>query len=239
MSIEFKKIYGDRVGYITGTDVKNNYGTTIGYIDGDEIKDAYYKSRVGFINENEIINANGYKVGFIDGDEIKDVYGNRVGYPVGGASKIEMAAAAILLFGLKPKKIITNIPTGNTSSSEGGCLPIILGILAGIFFGFLRYFSGGAFDFKGTANRKEWWVKHLLLLLIVFITGLIFTLIITNFDVNESLSIVILSVLVLFELVPAVAISVRRMHDIDKPWWWILIPGANFIMCAFFPGKEK
>jgi len=39
-------------------------------------------------------------------------------------------------------------------------------------------------------------------------------------------------------MLPITVFSIKRMQDIGRPWWWILIPGANFVMCGFFPGKD-
>ncbi len=53
---------------------------------------------------------------------------------------------------------------------------------------------------------------------------------------NASLGIVSIIVL-LVNLVPSIALSVRRAHDSDKSGWWILVPIYNFLLMCF-PGTR-
>ena len=46
---------------------------------------------------------------------------------------------------------------------------------------------------------------------------------------NASLGIASIVVMVI-NLVPSIAVSVRRAHDSDKSGWWILVPIYNFIL---------
>ena len=108
MEIEFRDVKGCRVGFIIGTDVKNNYGNRVGYISGNEIRTTN-GNRAGINNGSYIKDNYGNRVGYINGSEIRDIYGNKVGYPLNIASEIEMAAAALLLFDLSAEE------TSNTS----------------------------------------------------------------------------------------------------------------------------
>ena len=96
MAIEFKDIYGNRVGYVSENDIKDIYGNKVGYFSGTDIKDTY-GNKVGYFSGTDIKDTYGNRVGFT-GTDIKDTYGNRLGYAVGSASDLEMAAAALLLF---------------------------------------------------------------------------------------------------------------------------------------------
>lgn len=64
-------------------------------------------------------------------------------------------------------------------------------------------------NFSGRARRKEYWYFVLGQLIISIITGLLDE---TIFNI---------STLILF--IPGLAVLVRRLHDINKSGWWILI----------------
>jgi hypothetical protein len=233
MDIEFRNVGGSRVGFIIGSDVKDSGGNRVGMIVGDDIKDSS-GNRVGIIIGNDIKDVSGNRVGMLVGDDIKDTYGNRIGYAIGSASELEKAAAAILLFGLKYEASANS--TTRSSSSRGE----ITGwtILAGFFLLFWYYIKGPFVAFsliRETAARKEWWgtvVRSTLL-------SVLFTLIIVIAAGGEIGGIIALVFLVAFLILPIVAVSIRRMHDIGKRGWWILIPLVSFVMCAFFRGKVE
>ena len=68
--------------------------------------------------------------------------------------------------------------------------------------------------FTGRARRKEYWILFLFQVLISFVIGLIEG--ITNTNVLGML-------FLLLTLLPSIALSVRRLHDIGKSGWWMLI----------------
>lgn len=70
-------------------------------------------------------------------------------------------------------------------------------------------------NFSGRARRKEYWYFVLGQLIISIITGLLDE---TIFNI---------STLILF--IPGLAVLVRRLHDINKSGWWILISLIPFI----------
>ena len=79
-------------------------------------------------------------------------------------------------------------------------------------------------EFSGRSRRKEYWffVLFYILLTIVFtfvdvMTGL--------FDPVAAIGL-FSGVFALAMLIPALAVSVRRLHDTDRSGWWFLI---NFI----------
>nr|WP_294788458.1 DUF805 domain-containing protein [uncultured Flavobacterium sp.] len=79
------------------------------------------------------------------------------------------------------------------------------------------------FNFKGRARRREFWMFTLLNFIISFTLGFVAGLI------SPSLGI-IGNVYSLAVLLPAIGVGVRRMHDIDKEWWYILIPLYNIYL---------
>ncbi|MBQ9940365.1 MAG: DUF805 domain-containing protein [Clostridia bacterium] len=69
-------------------------------------------------------------------------------------------------------------------------------------------------NFSGRARRTEYWMFALVNMVISFVLGAI----------DAIIGIPVFSTLYeLFILVPALALSARRLHDINKSGWFILI----------------
>jgi len=77
--------------------------------------------------------------------------------------------------------------------------------------------------FNGRARRKEYWMFTLFSSIISaalgFVGGLSGTMGIANI---YSLAV----------LIPTIAVGVRRMHDVGKSGWFLLIPIYNFILAV-------
>ena len=78
-------------------------------------------------------------------------------------------------------------------------------ILNGIKLSFIKYF-----DFKTRASRSE----YNYFLAFIFFAEIILTLI------NETIGIIFS----LAVLIPALSLSFRRLHDINKSGWWCIFP---------------
>lgn len=82
--------------------------------------------------------------------------------------------------------------------------------------------------FKGRARRKEYWMFILINVLINIVLGII----------DNSLGTAYLGLIYsLVVLLPGIAVTVRRLHDIDKSGWWILIsliPVLGGIILLYF-----
>ena len=89
--------------------------------------------------------------------------------------------------------------------------------------GIFEYFKEGVTvkykDFSGRARRREYWSYALCAFVIGFVAGLIDGLL----GLHSVLSLIVSLAL----LVPGLAISVRRLQDIGKPW--------QYILCIFIP----
>lgn len=68
--------------------------------------------------------------------------------------------------------------------------------------------------FSGRSRRKEYWMFVLFQILISFAIGML-----ESFTQTSALSIIFW----LATLLPALAVSVRRLHDIGRTGWWVLI----------------
>ncbi len=81
-------------------------------------------------------------------------------------------------------------------------------------------------DFNGRASRPEYWW--------FFLFGLALSIITMMFPlINMLISLVL--------ILPSIAVGVRRLHDIDRTGWWLLIgliPLVGFIVLIIFLTKQ-
>lgn len=74
--------------------------------------------------------------------------------------------------------------------------------------------------FEGRARRTEYWMFTLISVIISFLLGLIEGI----FGIAPELDFSVLSsIYSLGIFIPALAVSVRRLHDIGRSGWWFLI----------------
>ena len=85
-------------------------------------------------------------------------------------------------------------------------------------------------DFNGRARRKEYWMFVLFNMLIVFGIGVVSGILNAALQINLGIISVIYS---LATLIPGIAVSVRRMHDIDRRGWWLLVPIIGIVFLFF------
>ena len=97
-------------------------------------------------------------------------------------------------------------------------------------------------DFSGRASRKEYWmftlIHFIISLLIGFVAGFIAGL------TGIELFIYTGFIYALAVLIPCITVSVRRLHDIGKSGWWLLVAFVPFIggivllIFALIPSEE-
>lgn len=94
--------------------------------------------------------------------------------------------------------------------------------------------------FSGRAQRKEFWYFNLFNFLITLAIGIVGILI---FGINNPHAVNFpMQIYGLVMLIPALAVSVRRLHDIDRSGWWALIPIiplVGFIVWLVFMAKDS
>lgn len=78
-------------------------------------------------------------------------------------------------------------------------------------------------EFKGRARRSEYWYFTLVNVLI--------SIVLTIVEINMGTTF-INTVYSLAVLVPSIAVGVRRMHDVGKSGWFLLIPIYNLILAC-------
>jgi uncharacterized membrane protein YhaH (DUF805 family) len=69
-------------------------------------------------------------------------------------------------------------------------------------------------DFNGRARRSEYWFYILFYTLIVIALGIVESFIMPG---------VLTGIYTLGLLIPSIAVLVRRLHDVDRSAWWLLI----------------
>ena len=84
-------------------------------------------------------------------------------------------------------------------------------------------------DFEGRARRKEYWMFFLFTLVLTLIAGMIDSVI---FNTAEDGFGILEPIIQLGLFIPSIAVGIRRMHDVGKSGWFILIPIYNIILAA-------
>ncbi|MGZ4969956.1 MAG: DUF805 domain-containing protein [Methylobacter sp.] len=87
--------------------------------------------------------------------------------------------------------------------------------------------------FQGRAGRKEYWMFNLFNIIIAMAIGFVTGLVEAVFGMGTILSNAASVIYSLGILVPGIAVSIRRMHDLGRSGWWILFPVVNLIFMFF------
>lgn len=91
-------------------------------------------------------------------------------------------------------------------------------------------------NFEGRARRKEYWYFVLINFIISFVLGFISGL--AGLTFNNGNSGILDLIYSLLLIVPSIAVGVRRMHDVGKSGWYLLIPIYNIVLAAT-EGEQK
>ena len=75
--------------------------------------------------------------------------------------------------------------------------------------------------FTGRATRSEYWYFVLFLIIVAILSNFISIL------MGSELAGLIIQVIF---WIPSLSVSIRRMHDVDKSGWFILVPIYSFIL---------
>lgn len=83
--------------------------------------------------------------------------------------------------------------------------------------------------FSGRARRKEYWMFFLFYVLFAFALGILFGIM----GANETAAGMANMAYVLGLFIPSISVGVRRMHDIGRNGWWLIVPIVGLIFCFF------
>jgi uncharacterized membrane protein YhaH (DUF805 family) len=93
--------------------------------------------------------------------------------------------------------------------------------------------------FTGRARRKEFWMFTLIYTIIYIVLSIADSLIGTGAMLFEMG--LLSGVFSLVSICPSIAVTIRRLHDIDRSGWWVLIglvPLAGVIVLIVFAAKD-
>ena len=100
-------------------------------------------------------------------------------------------------------------------------------------------------NFSGRAGRPEfwWWVLAALIVTIIvrIVDGLLFAPLMGFDGFNENAWRPLSMLLGLALILPAIAVGVRRMHDIGKSGWWLLlglVPIIGALVVIYFYAQK-
>ena len=93
---------------------------------------------------------------------------------------------------------------------------------------FKQVVTGKYADFTGRADRKEYWLFVLAMIVISLVLGL-FTTLFAKVKLLYILFAILYGAVSLALLIPSLAVTVRRLHDIGKGGGWIFISLIPFI----------
>ena len=79
------------------------------------------------------------------------------------------------------------------------------------------------FDFSGRASKSEYWWFQLYNIILYILTF-----------VFQNDLMLLLSILIIVNLIPVYAVGVRRIHDVNKSGWWVLISFVPIIGLYIF-----
>ena len=74
--------------------------------------------------------------------------------------------------------------------------------------------------FRGRTKRADFWFFYLFTILLNIPTSILDQILFAGRTYISNVAGIVL-------LVPLISAAVRRMHDVDKRGWWLLVPFAN------------
>jgi uncharacterized membrane protein YhaH (DUF805 family) len=92
-------------------------------------------------------------------------------------------------------------------------------------------------DFTGRARRREYWMFVLFNTLILMATVVAAGVVGSLFDNGYTFAMAVYTVFVLGTVIPAMAVTVRRLHDVGRSGWWyfiILVPFVGAFVLLFW-----
>jgi len=84
-------------------------------------------------------------------------------------------------------------------------------------------------QFTGRSRRKEYWMFALFNCIFAMVPYLIGLVMVMN---HNNLGIAFLGISIIYDLaviIPGLAVAVRRLHDIGRSGWWLLIGFVPFV----------
>ncbi|WP_380228125.1 DUF805 domain-containing protein [Jeongeupia naejangsanensis] len=121
---------------------------------------------------------------------------------------------------------------------NAGCLSLSLdwftklmihGVDMNYYIKALRNFA----NFKGRSTRREYWIFVLFNIIVSIVIMIVAGVVGSVLGYGKTFSDMVNGIYSLGILVPGLAVGVRRLHDIGKSGWWIVVPFLNLIFFCF------
>jgi len=94
---------------------------------------------------------------------------------------------------------------------------------------FLKVVRDNYANFNGRARRKEYWMFILAVIVLLLALGIVGAILSAISDTLGGLVYGIMGLVYLALLIPALAVTVRRLHDTNKSGWFILVSLIPFV----------
>ena len=107
-----------------------------------------------------------------------------------------------------------------------------MGFADAVKSGFVRYF-----DFTTRSSRSEYWWWTLF----VFLVGMVLSFVEMSLGLGGDVYGPLSGLFSLATFIPGLAVVVRRLHDIDKSGWWLLVlfvPLIGLILILYWAVSE-
>lgn len=88
---------------------------------------------------------------------------------------------------------------------------------------FLKVVKEHYADFNGRARRKEFWMYYLFYVIGIIALEIIALILMSISDVLGGIVFGIMGLAVLGLIIPTLAVGVRRLHDVGKSGWMLLV----------------
>lgn len=103
-------------------------------------------------------------------------------------------------------------------------------------------------DFRGRSRRKEYWLFALFLVIVYSVMAVILGLSIaaalsggvstSGLGGGARIVALLFGLFLLAILIPTLAVGVRRLHDIDRTGWWIVVPTVLSVLSYLYGGTS-
>lgn len=95
---------------------------------------------------------------------------------------------------------------------------------------FLNIVKNNYANFNGRARRKEYWMFTLCSVILFTILIILIAIMGSIANFLGVIFYIIYMIAAIGLIVPSIAVTVRRMHDVNKDWWYMIIPIYNIIL---------
>lgn len=167
------------------------------------------------------------------------------GQPASKGSKVEFRADGDRAREIAVRAMATGRPAAvapaGATLAHGPASGVALAPATGLFGHFRRAVTADYANFRSRARRKEYWGFALFSALCIAIAGIAGFGVGTAMGLNEAdepaATVIAMSLAVVVLFIPALAVTVRRQHDIGLAGWFVLlgfIPTVGWVIILVF-----